>query len=78
MSSPIPFPPPGFDELSKEEQLNYVEELANYVGPEAEETIPEWHWRILAERMATSSEDLEHGIPWEEFKQELEQELRQS
>ena len=31
MSSPPPFPPPGFDELSREEQLDYIEGLLNYV-----------------------------------------------
>src|SRR5689334_24184475 len=31
MSSPIEFPPPGFDDVSIDEQLTYVEGLLNYI-----------------------------------------------
>ena len=78
MSSPVQFPPPGFDDLSKEEQLTYVEELSNYVNGSEDAQIPDWHWEILDKRMADSSEDLENGTTWEEFEKELEKELRQS
>ena len=33
MSQALPIPPPGFDELSVEEQINYVEAL--WVTPKA-------------------------------------------
>ena len=78
MSSPVQFPPPGFDDLSKEEQLTYVEELSNYVNGSEDAQIPDWHWEILDKRMADSSEDLENGTTWEEFEKELEKELRPS
>lgn len=77
MSSPQ-FPPPGFDDLSKEEQLTYVEELANYANASEDLQVPEWHWEILEKRLADPREDIENGISWEEFKKELEKELRQS
>ena len=78
MSSPIPFPPPGFDDLSKEEQLTYVEELSNYVNASEHVPVPDWHWEILDKRMADPREDLENGITWEEFEKELDKDLRQS
>lgn len=78
MSSPITFPPPGFDDLSKEEQLAYIEELAAYASAPDGDEIPEWHWKILDARMATPGEDLENGMAWEEFEKELDRELRQS
>ena len=78
MSSPIEFPPPGFDDLSKEEQLTYVERLSTYVDGSEDVQVPEWHWEILEKRIADPREDLENGITWEDFKQELEKELRQS
>jgi hypothetical protein len=78
MSSPIQFPPPGFDDLSKEEQATYVEELSNYVYGSEDAQIPDWHWEILEKRMADSGEDLENGTTWEEFEKELKEELRQN
>jgi len=78
MSSPIQFPPPGFESLSKEEQLTYVERLSNYVDGSEDVQIPDWHWEILEKRMADPREDLENGITWEEFEKELKKELRQS
>ena len=78
MSSPIQFPPPGFENLSKEEQLTYVEELSSYVNASADVQVPEWHGEILEKRMADPCENLENGITWEEFKKDLEKELRQS
>jgi len=72
MSSPLQFPPPGFDHLFKEEQHRYVEELSSYVNASEDVQVPEWHWEILEKRMADPREDLENGITWEEFKKELE------
>jgi hypothetical protein len=71
MSSPVPFPPPGFDDLSKDEQLMYVEELSNYVNTLEPAPVPDWHWEILDRRMADPREALENGITWEEFEKEL-------
>lgn len=78
MSSPIQFPPAGFENLSKEEQLTYVEELATYVNASETVQIPDWHWEILEKRMADPGEDLENGITWEEFEKELDKELKQN
>jgi putative addiction module component (TIGR02574 family) len=75
MSSPIPFPPAGFDGLSRKEKLAYIEELENYVGPPDVDEIPEWHKKLLDERMAKYETEGFQGITWEEFKQEIDQEL---
>jgi Putative addiction module component len=58
MSSEVPIPPPGFDGLSSEEQVKYVE-------------IPDWHREILSERMARYSSGDNEGTTLEEFEQEL-------
>lgn len=76
MSSPIEFPPPGFESLSKEEQLAYVEEeLASYVNTPEGDDIPEWHRKILDERMAKYSVEGFEGITLEEFERELADEF---
>ena len=76
MSSPLPFPPQGFDQLSREEQLDYIEGLLNYVtlGTRYVE-IPEGHREILEERLAYYRENGFEGTPWEEFKEELDKEF---
>ena len=72
MSSQLQIPPPGFEELSVEEQIEYVETLWGYVAFREEDVkIPEWHKEILAERMSRYRSSLEEGIPWEEFEEEL-------
>ena len=79
MSSQLPFPPQGFDQLSREEQLDYIEGLLNYVtsGTRYVE-IPEGHREILEERLAYYRENGFEGTPWEEFKEELDTEFFQA
>ena len=79
MSSPLPFPPPGFDQLSRTEQLDYVDEFLDYVTRDAEiAEVPEWHLKILEERIARYREFGMEETTWEEFEQELEKEFFQA
>ena len=72
MSSPLPFPPPGFDQLSRDEQLEYAEKLSDYVtSDENYVEIPEWHREILEKAMARYEEVGMEGRPWAEVEQEL-------
>lgn len=72
MSSPPPFPPPGFDELSRGEQVEYAERLSAYVmSNENYVEIPEWHREILEKAMARYEEVGMEGRTWEEVRQEL-------
>lgn len=78
MSSPLPFPPPGFDQLVFVEQIEYIEKLLDYIKPnEQYGEIPQWHREILEERLARYREIGFQGTPWEEFEQELDKELEQ-
>ena len=53
MSSKIPFPPAGFDELSVEDQIEYVQELWDKITRRPEEVpVPDWHLEIIKERLA--------------------------
>jgi putative addiction module component (TIGR02574 family) len=75
MSSKIPFPPPGFDELTADEQVEYVQGLWDYIVDSRSDqiSIPDWHREILEERMAR--ENPEEGTSWEEFEKELLEQL---
>lgn len=53
MSQTLPLPPPGFDALSVEEQIDYVQSLWDHIAARPEEVpVPDWHREILAERLA--------------------------
>ena len=74
MSSKIPFPPAGFDELSVEDQIEYVQELWDKITSRPEEVpVPDWHLEIIKERLARENPD--EGTPWEEFEKELLEQL---
>jgi putative addiction module component (TIGR02574 family) len=76
MSHKTPFPPPGFDELSIEEQVEYAGDLWDYVTSQPDQVpTPEWHKKILAERLAKYRPGEEDGWKtWEEFEQERDRE----
>jgi len=78
MFSQLPGLPPGFDQLSYEEQLDYVEQLLDYVTSNANYVeIPEWHLQILEERMARYRAVGVEGRTWNEFEKELKKEFGQ-
>lgn len=59
MSSPLPIPPPGFDQLSRAEQLDYIDEFLDYVTAGAKVAeVPEWQLKILDRRGIFSNENL--------------------
>lgn len=76
MSSQLPFPPPGFDDLSTEEQMEYVEKLWNYIpSREDDSEVPEGHMQIIEERMTRFRPGVDEGTTWEELEKELLKEL---
>ncbi len=63
-------PPPGFDDLSREEQIEYVQRLWNHIADDGPEiSIPEWHRQILTERLETESS--EDTVSWNDVKRRL-------
>ena len=72
MSSQLSIPPPGFDQLSPVERLEYIDEFLDYVTADAKiAEVPEWHLKILEERIAHYREFGMEETTWEEFEQEL-------
>ncbi len=72
MSRALQVLPPGFDELSIEEKIDYVQVLwGRIAADEAQVPVPTWHREILAERLADFEADPGGGRPWEEIEAEL-------
>jgi putative addiction module component (TIGR02574 family) len=52
MPQALPLPPPGFDDLSVEEKLDYVQSLWDHIATRPEELpVPDWHQRVIEERL---------------------------
>jgi putative addiction module component (TIGR02574 family) len=74
----VPFTaPPGFDELSVEDKLDYLHALWGRIASKPEEIpVPDWHRQILAERLASYRAGEGSSRPWTEFREELRSLLR--
>lgn len=76
MSLPA-MPPPGFDDLSPAEKLDYVQALWDRIAlhPEAVPAL-EWHREIIAERLAAHRAGQGSSRSWEEARRDLLSRLR--
>jgi putative addiction module component (TIGR02574 family) len=73
----IPNPPPGFDDLSVDEQIDYVQSLWDRIAASPEQvSIPEWHQRIIRERLEAYKANPNAGRLWQEVRTDIEQKLR--
>ena len=76
MSQALPLPPPGFDALSVDEQIDYVQSLWDHIAARPEEVpVPDWHRKILAERLEAHRANKDQGQDWKEFEKDLTTEL---
>ncbi|HKY28520.1 MAG TPA: addiction module protein [Pyrinomonadaceae bacterium] len=74
MSQPVPLPPPGFDALSIEEQIDYVQSLWDHIAARPEQVaVPDWHLEILNERV--KEYQTAQGKSWEEVERDIKSEL---
>ena len=76
MTPPV-IPPPGFDELSPDEKLEYIQELWDRFA-EHPETVPtpDWHREVIAERLASYRAGTMTSRPWSDVREELLARLR--
>jgi putative addiction module component (TIGR02574 family) len=76
MSQALPLPPPGFDALSVDEQIDYVQSLWDHIAAQpAQVPVPDWHREILAGRLESLHNDPNNAKSWGEFGKELADEL---
>jgi len=77
MAQVVPNPPPGFDELSVEEKIDYVQSLWERIVATPEQVpVPDWHLRVLDERLEAYRTEPEQGKTWEQVREEVRRRLR--
>jgi len=77
MSKPVPSPPPGFDELSVDERIDFVQSLWDRIAATPEQVpVPDWHRRIIQERLEAYRTSPTDGRPWADVRTEIEAKLR--
>ncbi|HET6978180.1 MAG TPA: addiction module protein [Pyrinomonadaceae bacterium] len=70
MTSKVPFPPPGFDELSINEQIKYVGKLGERI-PSLPDDTSDPDIAIIEERLEYYEKNGMEGISWEQFQKDL-------
>ena len=69
MGNALPLPPPGFDGLSTEEKIEYVQALWDHITSDVDSVpLAEWQKQLLDERLADLERNPESGIPWNEVR----------
>jgi len=77
MSKPIAIPPPGFDELTIDEQIDYVQSLWERIAATPDQVpVPDWHREVLEERLKESETNPSAGESWDVVRDRLRDKLR--
>jgi putative addiction module component (TIGR02574 family) len=78
MASKVSNPPTGFDELTVEEKLDYVESLWDRIAARPDSVaIPDWHLEAIEQRTNKGHAGSHEGRSWDDFREELRAKLRQ-
>jgi putative addiction module component (TIGR02574 family) len=77
MSKMVPIPPPGFDDLPVDEQIDFVQSLWDRIAATSEQVpVPEWHRQIIRERLVAYNANPSAGRLWEDVRTDIERKLR--
>ena len=77
MAQSLPLPPPGFDALPVEEQINYVQSLWDRIAATVDQVpLQEWQQVLLEERLAAHRRSPGDARPWQEVIERVQQRLR--
>ena len=78
MAQPIANPPPGFESLSVDEKIEYVQALWDGILESGDEVpVPDWHREVIAERLAEHRANPDAARPWPEVRAEIERKFPQ-
>ena len=76
MPTPIVFPPPGFDDLSIDEKIDYLASLWDRITARpATIEVPEWHREVIAELLRELDTDPNRGDQWDIVQKRLREQL---
>ena len=77
MTKAVKIPPPGFDDLSVDDQIEYVQSLWERISIDPSKVpVPVWHREILDKRLRAYDANSNAGDAWEQVREEIEQKLR--
>ena len=69
--------PPGFNKLTVPQKIDYVQFLWNSIAAdEGSVPVPEWHRKVLADRLAGRSKVRGRAKSWRETRREVEAAIR--
>jgi putative addiction module component (TIGR02574 family) len=72
MEPALRLPPAGFEQLSVEQQIDYVQALWDHIAANPEKVpVPDWHFAILEDRLAGLEANPGLGRPWEDVEADL-------
>src|SRR5262245_40332150 len=76
MANSLPLPPPGFDDLSIDEQIEYVQSLWDRIAATPEQVpVPQWHREILDERIKEYDANPDAGESWDVVRERMRDKL---
>ena len=77
MPHSLPLPPPGFDALPVEDQIEYVQSLWDRIAATAGQVpLQDWQQALLDERLAEHHRAPDEARPWEEVIERVQERLR--
>ena len=78
MTNAVTMPPAGFEDLSPDQQIDYVQSLWDRIA-EAQRKIPspDWHQNVVRERTAEHESNPTFGRAWSEVSAELARKLKE-
>jgi putative addiction module component (TIGR02574 family) len=77
MAHSLALPPPGFDDLTLEEQVDYIQALWQRISSRTEEApTPHWHREIVRERVAAYEAEPRNVRNWEEVQNRIRADLK--
>ena len=75
--SAVPLPPPGFDRLPVDEQVDYVQSLWDHIAANVDQVpLQQWQQALLEERLAAHRRVPEEARPWKEVIDRVQYRLR--
>jgi putative addiction module component (TIGR02574 family) len=72
MTKRLEIPPPGFDALSVDAQIEYVQDLWDWIAARPEDIpVADWQKELIERRLREHEANPEAAIPWEEVRSRL-------
>lgn len=76
MARSVPMPPPGFEELSPDDKVSYVQSLWDLISADLSKMpVPEWHRSELKRRLREREGRSGELHSWDEVRTELRRDL---